>query len=503
MFDENKSREKLLAELKKSQEINHELRATLKNNEKSNKELIKDERFLSKSAMELVEIPENDDIHEFAASKMELIFKDSIIMLTSCDEKSETFGLACIKGLDSKKMGLLKKVLGKNFMDTTVHFNDMETALQKCLYRREFKELKNGLYAATGGIFPKRLCKLVEKLIGIKEVYGIGLLWDNKLYGAVAVFSYDENTLKKKDIVETLVNMVSVALQRRQIENKIKKALEEKEILMKEIHHRSKNNLMVISSLLNLQSKYIKDSATREIFKESQDRARSMALIHERLYGSADLKRINFGDYIKTLTLDLFRSYMGDSSHINLNLNIENLMMDVNTAMPLGLIVNELITNCMKYAFPASFIHGSTDVTSVDPMNYSRGPANKKFADLATESCKFEDEKFSDQAAKSIGQANDPFASPLTENCEFANGSFASFHGNNGEINLEFYEDGDKFVLKVADNGVGVPDDLDFRNTSSLGLQLVNILTDQIHGKIELDKTNGTEFKITFKEFGR
>jgi PAS domain S-box-containing protein len=208
-------------------------------------------------------------------------------------------------------------------------------------------------------------------------------------------------------------------------EKKLKESLEEKEMLLKEIHHRVKNNLMVISSLLNLQSQYIKDKEALDIFKESQNRARSMALIHERLYRSTDLKRIDFGDYIRTLANDLFHTYVTDPGKVRLNMNVENLMVDINTTVPLGLIVNELLTNSMKHGF---------------------------------------------------------------------------IDGREGEIRIDFHKENETFVLIVSDTGVGFPEDLDFQNTSTLGLQLVNNLTSQLDGKIELNRDNGTEFRITFEE---
>jgi len=138
---------------------------------------------------------------------------------------------------------------------------------------------------------------------------------------------------------------------RKEAEVQLRKSLEEKEMLLKEIHHRVKNNLMVISSLLSLQSRYIKDKAALAVFKESQHRARSMALIHKMLYQSTDLKCIDFGDYIKTLTTELFRTYVtGDN--IQLNMQVGKILLDINTAIPLGLIVNELISNSLKHAFP-------------------------------------------------------------------------------------------------------------------------------------------------------
>ncbi|MDD3754369.1 MAG: PAS domain S-box protein [Methanobacterium sp.] len=212
---------------------------------------------------------------------------------------------------------------------------------------------------------------------------------------------------------------------RKKMELELRKSLEEKEMLVKEIHHRVKNNLMVISSLLNLQSRYIKDKKALSMFKESQNRAKSMALIHERLYRSTDLKSIDFGDYLRTLATDLYRTYVPEPSRIELDMNVEKVMIDINTAIPLGLIVNELLSNSMKHAFPGK---------------------------------------------------------------------------REGEINLEFGITDDEFVLVVGDNGIGFPEDLEFQNTSSLGLQLVNTLTRQISGIIELDTTNGTLFSIKFKE---
>ena len=213
--------------------------------------------------------------------------------------------------------------------------------------------------------------------------------------------------------------------ERKKTENSLRVTLEEKKVLLKEIHHRVKNNLMIISNLLYLQSSYIKDKESQDIFKESQNRARSMALIHERLYQSADLKRMDFGDYIRSLSTELLHTYEVDPGLIKLKINVEDIFLDINTAIPLGLIVNELVTNSLKHAFP---------------------------------------------------------------------------EGNSGEITVDFHPIDDHYEFTIKDNGVGFPEDLDFQNTDSLGMQIVNSLTDQIDGEIELDNNNGTEFKISFKD---
>jgi two-component sensor histidine kinase len=200
----------------------------------------------------------------------------------------------------------------------------------------------------------------------------------------------------------------------------------EKEVLLKEIHHRVKNNLQIISSLLSLQSGYIKDVQAREAIRESHNRVRSMALIHELLYQSKDLAQIDMGEYLQKLAKNLLYSYAIDQQAIALKIQVEKMSLSIDTAITSGLIVNELVSNSLKHAFAA---------------------------------------------------------------------------GQTGKIGIALSESDDyQTTLRVWDNGIGFPKDLDFRNTKSLGLQLVTALTNQLRGAIELDDHNGTEFKITFTE---
>jgi len=135
-------------------------------------------------------------------------------------------------------------------------------------------------------------------------------------------------------------------------EEQIKASLEEKEVLLKEIHHRVKNNMQIISSLLRLQTEKIKDETMQNMFIESQNRIQSMALIHETLYKSKDLARIDFQDYLKKLTSSLSLLYQKDLEDIQINIDIKNVLLDINQAIPCGLLINELITNSIKHAFP-------------------------------------------------------------------------------------------------------------------------------------------------------
>ena len=150
---------------------------------------------------------------------------------------------------------------------------------------------------------------------------------------------------------------------------KLKASLEEKELLLKEIHHRVKNNLQVISSLLNLQSSYIKDPDTLSVLKESQDRVRSMALIHENLYKSTDISHLDLQDYVKTLVHGLKRSYQQRHGGVTFELHIDDIPLGIDRAVPCGLIINELVSNALKHAFPDD--HQSPKITIHFSMNDS------------------------------------------------------------------------------------------------------------------------------------
>ncbi|MFA0834067.1 MAG: PAS domain S-box protein [Methanobacterium formicicum] len=208
-------------------------------------------------------------------------------------------------------------------------------------------------------------------------------------------------------------------------ENEIKTSLREKEALLREIHHRVNNNMQIISSLLNLQKEYVREDETRDVLQDSQSRVKSMAMVHEKLYMSGDLSHINFKQYTEKLVSDIFYTYESQMDRIRPIFNLEYAELNMETAIPLGLVINELVANSLKFAFP-----------------------NKE----------------------------------------------------KGSITVEMKTKNDEYTLIVADDGIGFPADVDFKKTDSLGLQLVNNLVNQLDGEITLDRSHGTEYKITFKE---
>ncbi len=210
---------------------------------------------------------------------------------------------------------------------------------------------------------------------------------------------------------------------RKKNEKMIKNSLMEKEILLKEVHHRVKNNLQIIGSLLKFQTKYIKDPEAMEIFKESQNRIRSISMIHEKLYQTKDLSRVEFSGYVKTLITQLFIAFGIQPDEISFTVNANNIFLSVDNAIPCGLIINEIVTNSLKYAFPD----------------------NRK-----------------------------------------------------GHISIDVSYNNTHYTLKIADDGVGMPEGYEIDKPETLGLQLVNTLVFQLDAELRLERNNGTCYTITF-----
>ena len=160
-----------------------------------------------------------------------------------------------------------------------------------------------------------------------------------------------QEKLRSQMIEEHNQKLLKEVTERISAEEKLTHSLEEKDLLLKEVHHRVKNNMQIISSILNLQAGYIQDKVTKSMFQESQDRIKSMALIHENLYRNKDLSLINFKDYVVSLVNNLYRSYEIDNNIIKLNLDIDEIFFNLDIAIPCGLIINEILSNALKYAF--------------------------------------------------------------------------------------------------------------------------------------------------------
>ncbi len=223
-----------------------------------------------------------------------------------------------------------------------------------------------------------------------------------------------------------LAPILHVRLQRDAHEEALAKALRATEILLQEVHHRVKNNLQIISSLLHMQADGLPEPAQRAL-DESQRRVRSMALVHEQLYNRERPDQLDFQEYVESLTTELLAAYSIHSSSIHLRLELEPVPLGIDQAIPCGLILNELLTNSLKYAFPET---GSGEIV-------------------------------------------------------------VSLHSNTGRV-----------TLSVADNGVGLPPGFDWKQSMTLGLRIVDILSTQLNGTLEYRGGPGACFALTFARQG-
>ncbi|HEY5996977.1 MAG TPA: histidine kinase dimerization/phosphoacceptor domain -containing protein, partial [Candidatus Deferrimicrobiaceae bacterium] len=245
-------------------------------------------------------------------------------------------------------------------------------------------------------------------------------------YGQVAIMFQDVSDRKK---VERELDRYRLMLEEMVAGRtaELEASLREKELLLREIHHRVKNNLQVVASLLSLQEGALTDPAAVEALAESRNRIATIGLVHERLYNSADLSRIDLAEYVRMLFLALVQSYGVDSGRVRLDTVIEADAMDISLAIPWALILNELLVNALKHAWPG---------------------------------------------------------------------------GGPGRIEVGMRQAGDRWVLRVSDDGCGFPDGFDIRQASSLGLRIVRLLAEQAGGSASAENRGGAAITVDFPGAG-
>jgi PAS domain S-box-containing protein len=498
--------------------------------------------FLSKAGLQFLKMDFEQEIITYVGKQLNTLIPDAVIIMNSFDPASDSTVVNSIFGL-KEDINLIEKVLGQSLIGMTFK---VSPKYHRFIIGGGLQKVSKGLYGLTFEQIPLNLCRQLEIQLNIKNTYAMPFALSGDMLGSAAILTRRTEPIREAKLIEAFVGMAAVALgktraeekilrekqyseklinnlpgiffaldyntnmlqindrfsqvsgytpeeiknmkgpdfvakeerehsekiireiyekgesyteanflckdgrtipyyftgsriikdgkpiiigtgvditERKQWEEKIKESLKEKEMLLKEVHHRVKNNLQMISSILNLQSINIHNKQALEAFQESQNRIRSIALIHEKLYQTKYLSNVNIKEYISEISSKLFSSYYTALKEIKLNLKCEELYLDVDKCIAIGLILNELISNSLKHAF--------TDKTK-------------------------------------------------------------------GEIKINLYkENQDKLILIVSDNGKGMPKNLDYKNSETLGLQLIFTLVDQHNGTIEVNKTKGVTFKIS------
>lgn len=557
MNDEKKSKDQLIVEIKKYRNLYSELEGHMADfnlMKPENKPFQDALKFLSPLVMDLLSLPTESDIYDFTLEKLQEIVTDAYIIISTYDEDSDSFKVRDIVGITPRMVDLAEKLTGVKIANFYFPLDTLDQDSKNFLSSGKLQRVDNGLHYITAGKLSPKTYHMIEKAFGVDETYVMGFSFKGEMFGSVNIITKKKGKPLNINTVETILNIASVVLQNKMAEKELKKrerllslvtdnmlnvvgqideegtfqyispsiktilgyepeeilgenvlkfislthpddqykvgsafkdaqtsyipggvqhrfkradghyiwveslgnplfnyknqyngvvfsmtdidslkvaeenfrtSLEEKELLLRELHHRVKNNMQIISSLLSLQTHHIKDERDLKIFESSQNRVKTMSLIHDELYSSQDFSHINISEYIQNLTKELLTSHIEDPGRVKLKVNVEDVKMELETAIPLGLLINEIVANSVNHAFP----------------NYQ-----------------------------------------------------------NGKIIVELKRDNDVFLLKISDDGIGIPQSIDFKKAETLGFQLINSLVNQLDGQIEMHTNNGTTFTVKFKE---
>lgn len=557
MKDEEKSKNQLIIEIEKYRDLYSELESHMAEfnlMRPENKPFHDALKFLSPLIMDLLSFETESEIYDFVMEKLQEIIKDAYIIISTYDKDSDSFKVHDLVGMTPRMIALAEKLASFKIYDFDFPADTLDEEAKISLSSGQLQRIEEGICYITAGKIPQKTCKMIEKAFGIGEVYVMGFSFKEELFGSVNIITQKKSKPLNINTIETILNIAAVVLQRKIAEKELverekllslvtdnmlnvvgqinaegtfqyispsiktvlgydpheilgesvfkfinlthpddqvkvsssfmestvsyspgnvqhrfkradgsyiwveslgnplfdeknqyngvvfsmididslktaeenfKSSLAEKELLLRELHHRVKNNMQIISSLLSLQSQHIKDKRDLNIFKSSQNRVKTMSLIHEELYSSQDFSHINLTEYIRNLTKELLTSLIANPGRIKLKVDVENINMEIDTAIPLGLLINEMVANSLNYAFP---------------------------------------------------------------------------NNREGQIKVDLHRNEDKFILIVSDDGIGIPEHIDFKKAETLGFQLINNLVNQLEGLIELEEGEGTTFNVEFQE---
>ena len=511
---------------------------------------------LMKSATKFVEISPEVNIGEVIIEYLAQLSSAKYLMVDSYNKETNELKVEAFHA-DSNTHNQLTKILGGKIVGMT--FKPEDYVLRE-LKSRDIVMVPGGLYEFAGKKIPQSVCRSIEKLFNIGNIYVLGLSMNDELFGCASIILREGEELENEDILKTYMHQVSTVLQRRKselelkqseekyrmifenaplgimtadvngniieinptlihligsksvaeskdinvltfkpmiksgfvnnfrrcletgetiisehsyttrwdkyldvrlystpvrnlenkvsgfqiiiediteekiAEKKIKSALSEKEVLLREIHHRVKNNMQIIISLINMQVHEESDANIIRKFKELQQRVRTMSIIHEDLYLSKDLSKINFGNYLQRLANNLLQIYP-HNFEIELKFDIADVYLGIDTAIPCGLIVNEILSNSFKHAYPEEWINS-------EKMERPR-------------------------------------------------------------ITVDFKCIGEKCLLNVSDNGIGMPCNGEVQEKNTLGLVLIEILVNQLNGSMKINNEHGTLYEIVIDKEGK
>ncbi len=371
-------------------------------------------RALNESISAMLALPDLKSILNYIASFMQKKYQGTILLVVSIDEVRSDSQLVSVKGIENSIFDTLLKISGFNPIEK--HFR-LEPTHNELFRLARFVKFRGGLADFSTSQFPEWAAKKIEKILGLDRIFTIGIVRDSDLLAAIHFLSFSKETVYDSDFIEAFTRQAGAIIQKKMADDKVQSLLLEKEHILKEVNHRIKNNMVAISSLLSIHENSISEPSAVMALHEAGNRIRSMSLLHDKLYRLTGFNELSVKEYLNSLVDEVIENFP-NSKNVKIEKYFEDFMLDAKQVQLLGIMINELITNIMKYAF----------------------------RDHET-----------------------------------------------GLIALYAKSTNDHVVITVQDNGVGMPETIDFEHSTGFGLQLVQAMTKQLNGIVRIERGNGTK----------
>ena len=313
---------------------------------------------INRLGIELASLPSGDGINRFIARELKEATGAEAVSISEYDPQQKSLlvrhiELAASLSANPETGNILNSLMSVLPVDQASYDSIMKVPVQ---FRKSLSDV-------TFGGVPEQVSELIGRTLLIDRYIGIAFIYEGTLYGTAALAIKQGRPDPQEELLRSFASIAAVSLRRNRAEERLMKSLEEKNVLIKEIHHRVKNNLQVIVSLLSMQGDRISQPDARSFHEESIARVHSMALIHESIYRADDFTDIDMGPYIRELVRMLLATYAIDEKRVEISINVKDVSLNVDRAVPCALLMNELISNSLKHGVPKDGRPGRLDLS--------------------------------------------------------------------------------------------------------------------------------------------
>lgn len=309
-----------------------------------------DMEFLSRTAMEFIDLPAEQNIYEYIAHRLHRLVPEFRVIVTEVNDTESTATVRAVEGIGGIVSSIMT-ILGRNPVGMVAPLPD---EARKVFNSERIVPGPEGIYELAGGAIPKVVSATLDSLLDIGTIYGMAFVRDKIFLGTVVLISPRGKTMENASLVEAFIKQASVAIQKNRVEEALAKSVEEKGSLLRELQHRVKNSMSIITGLIALEADRFDDEKLRNSLTNIRDRVSSLSNLYDLLFQSNRVREIRLDQYLTEISENLMASYSTDQQRVNLLITSDEINMDVKQALPVGLILNELFTNSLKYAFPGN-----------------------------------------------------------------------------------------------------------------------------------------------------